>query len=139
LYSVEHGTCQPGFKKFDKFCYQFKLWDKQPWSIARFRCNKAGGDLVSILNQQEKDFLIYQLKELRWHSWVWTGKYITTSSKEEREREKERGGERGEGGRREDFSIHLWFLLLPNCLCSDPKRLWERGEGKDGVGRDIDM
>lgn len=72
--SSEHGTCLPGFKKFDKFCYLFKVWDRQTWSTARYRCNKQGGDLLSILNQQEKDYIVYQLKELRWKPWVWIGK-----------------------------------------------------------------
>lgn len=35
---------------------------------------KLGGDLVSILNQQEKDFLVYRVKDFSWKPSLWTGR-----------------------------------------------------------------
>ncbi|KXJ26286.1 Brevican core protein [Exaiptasia diaphana] len=70
---VEQGTCLPGFEKLFFFCYLFKFMDKQPWSSARYRCMKLGGDLVSILNFFLKDFLVYRFKDLSWKFFLWTG------------------------------------------------------------------
>lgn len=59
---------------FDKFCFMFKLNDKRSWSSARYQCMKQGGDLASVLNVQEKNFLVYEFHDLSWKPSLWLGK-----------------------------------------------------------------
>ncbi|XP_048579859.1 uncharacterized protein LOC5521691 isoform X2 [Nematostella vectensis] len=65
------GECQPGWVKFDKFCYLFSgISAYVTWSQARSTCTRQGADLVSILNQEEQDFLIYQSKSSSRSIWI---------------------------------------------------------------------
>lgn len=53
------GSCPTGWEKFDKNCYLFQDTDLQPWTVARYKCQKQGGNLVSITSQQEQDFITF--------------------------------------------------------------------------------
>lgn len=73
IYIAVQGQCLPGWTKFEKHCYLFKPNQYLSWAQARLSCNRQGGDLVSVSNREERDFLIYQLKDFSVTS-VWTGK-----------------------------------------------------------------
>ncbi|XP_048579857.1 uncharacterized protein LOC5521688 isoform X1 [Nematostella vectensis] len=95
------GKCLPGFKRFDKHCYLFRMFHRLTWPQARLRCQREGGDLVSILSQQEKDFLIYQMKTVN-GIWIWTGL---------NDRSVERGYEWSDGS---PVSFTSWLYGQPN-------------------------
>ena len=68
------GSCPTGWEKFDKNCYLFQDTDLQPWTTARYKCQKQGGNLVSITSQQEQDFITFHYQRKAAGN-IWIGVY----------------------------------------------------------------
>ena len=50
------SVCETGWTKFGMNCYK-KSEDYKDWETARSTCISLGGDLLSILSQEEQDFI----------------------------------------------------------------------------------
>ena len=57
------GSCPTGWEKFDKGCYLFQDTDLQPWTVARYKCQNQGANLLSITSQQEQDFVTFHYQQ----------------------------------------------------------------------------
>ncbi|XP_046846401.1 uncharacterized protein LOC124440117 isoform X2 [Xenia sp. Carnegie-2017] len=63
----EEGLCEPGWLKYRKDCYKhFQV--RVRWLHARSTCRKNGGDLLSITNSDEQDFILHNVK--RMDTWI---------------------------------------------------------------------
>ncbi|KAJ8320518.1 hypothetical protein KUTeg_002105, partial [Tegillarca granosa] len=55
-------------------CYEFILHHRYSWTYASEDCTKKGGNLVTIANMEEQNFIMNSLKHLRFFgTGVWIG------------------------------------------------------------------
>ncbi|XP_030635018.1 macrophage mannose receptor 1 [Chanos chanos] len=83
---VPKGGCAPEWITFQGKCYRF-VSDEKPWHSARDYCIAQGGNLVSILNQQEQAFLISKMLTFKDDLWIglndvnWEMRFLWTDGK----------------------------------------------------------
>ncbi|XP_024917845.1 C-type mannose receptor 2-like [Cynoglossus semilaevis] len=59
-----------GWTPFGSNCYKFKADARKTWNAARHDCVQEGGDLVSIVNTEEQQFLLGQLDNSMLDPWI---------------------------------------------------------------------
>ncbi|XP_030630453.1 macrophage mannose receptor 1-like [Chanos chanos] len=72
------GGCGLGWMKFQGKCYKIEL-DQKTWGEARESCRDMGGNLISIVNEQQQAFLTTKL--LGVHTALWIGFTARTSGR----------------------------------------------------------
>ena len=48
--------CEPGWEKFQGFCYQH-FTKRQSWEAAEQHCRMCGGHLISLMTPEEQDYI----------------------------------------------------------------------------------
>lgn len=49
-------ACEPGWKKFQGFCYRH-FTKRQSWEAAEQHCRMCGGHLLSVMTPEEQDYI----------------------------------------------------------------------------------
>ncbi|XP_072042812.1 uncharacterized protein [Amphiura filiformis] len=55
--SIDPGNCPCGWREFDDFCYYIAHTNRLTYADAQVYCENKDGNLVSIISQEEEDFL----------------------------------------------------------------------------------
>ncbi|XP_029935851.1 macrophage mannose receptor 1 [Myripristis murdjan] len=86
--TVPKGGCAPEWISFHGKCYKFIVGDdKKTWHNARTHCVNQGGNLVSILSEQEQAFLTTQMLKYPEDLWIgmndvnWEMRFLWTEGK----------------------------------------------------------
>lgn len=70
----ELGICTLGWKEFGQYCYQFNK-EYKSWAVARSKCQKQGGDLVSINSPVEQAHISLEVGPFGLNSYAWIGMF----------------------------------------------------------------
>ncbi|KAM9827488.1 macrophage mannose receptor 1 [Neosynchiropus ocellatus] len=87
--TVPRGGCAPEWIPFHGKCYKFAMGKdrKKSWQSARSYCVNQGGNLVSIVNEKEQEFLTTQLVSTTEDLWIgmndinWDMHFVWTDGK----------------------------------------------------------
>ncbi|XP_070556200.1 tolloid-like protein 2 [Ptychodera flava] len=64
----QHNECENDWAQFGKYCYRFSQEETGlTWNQAEGKCRQVGANLVSILNREESNFIIYSLSRVWLH------------------------------------------------------------------------
>uniref|UniRef100_A0A3P9KK49 Macrophage mannose receptor 1 n=1 Tax=Oryzias latipes TaxID=8090 RepID=A0A3P9KK49_ORYLA len=85
--AVPNGGCAPQWILFKGKCYKFFLGNNKNWWDARVFCTNEGGNLVSIVNENEQAFLTTQMFHYNEDFWIgmndvnWEMHFVWTDGK----------------------------------------------------------
>uniref|UniRef100_A0A8C7Y9T5 Mannose receptor, C type 1a n=1 Tax=Oryzias sinensis TaxID=183150 RepID=A0A8C7Y9T5_9TELE len=85
--AVPKGGCAPQWILFKGKCYKFFLGNNKNWQDARVFCTNEGGNLVSIVNENEQAFLTTQMFHYNEDFWIgmndvnWEMHFVWTDGK----------------------------------------------------------
>ncbi|XP_053288176.1 brevican core protein [Pleuronectes platessa] len=65
LCQTDLEECEPGWEKFQSFCYQH-FTKRQSWEAAEQHCRMCGGHLISLMTPEEQEYINDKYREYQW-------------------------------------------------------------------------